>query len=177
MPKLEYLPYAGGRFHFPRAADAGTRAGWIQILAQFPMHLRAAVLGLDRENLDTPIQSNGQTIRHLIHHLADTHLNGFLQFKMARFGGHPANSDRDTDDWVDTPDYQVPISYSMQILRGLHHRWAQLLRNLGEEEWSCTMPHPGHSEPVRLDSALAFYAWHCNHYLGKITSWRRHNDC
>lgn len=176
-PKLEQVRFSPGRFIVPETVTDPIRQKWIELLANFPAQLRAAVLGLDRANLDRPYRSDGKTIRQLVHYLSDANVLGFLQFKSALSLKEANVLNLPNRAWLEEADCTVPISYSIQVLRGVHYRWAQLLRKLRKEDWQQVVPHPTQRDTVSLDGVLAYYAWHCAHHLNQITRWRRQNDC
>ena len=162
-----------GRLQRVPALDAAGRAEAIEHIAGLPALLGPAVRGLSDEQLDTPYREGGWTVRQLVHHLADSHMNAFLRFKLVVTEDNPPLKGYDQNAWADTVDGRtLPIAPSLAILEGMHARWAEFLRALGPEAFA----RPGlHSEngSITLDTLLQIYSWHGRHHVAHVTELRK----
>ena len=146
-----------------------------ELIAQFaaaPARLRAAVAGLNDAQLDTPYREGGWTVRQLAHHVADSHMNGYIRVKFALTEDVPTIKAYDENTWVklgDTP--ATPIETSLNLLEALHERWANLFRSLTLEEFARTFRHP-ELGTLSLNRQLALYAWHGRHHTAHVTALR-----
>lgn len=163
------LQYPIGQFAYEGKADAGQIAAWIEEIERLPVRLREAVSGLDEGQLDTPYREGGWTIRQVVHHLADSHMNSFVRFKLALTEDHPTIRPYYEDRWAELADsVHVPVGVSLTLLEALHERWVVLLRSLDEETCSRTFYHPESKETIQLGYNIGVYAWHGNHHLAHI---------
>jgi uncharacterized damage-inducible protein DinB len=137
----------------------------------FPPILRAAVDGLNDQQLDTRYRDGGWTARQVVHHVADSHANAYLRFKWLATEDHPTIKIYDQDVWASLPDSLLSVESSLRLLDGLHERWAGFLESLPAEAWSRTGMHPERGE-VSLDNLLEIYSWHGAHHAGQITDLR-----
>jgi uncharacterized damage-inducible protein DinB len=133
--------------------------------------IRAAVQGLNDEQLDTPYRDGGWTVRQVVHHLADSHANAYLRFRWLVTEDYPTIKTYDQDVWAALPDSQLPVGSSLKLLDGLHERWSGFLAALPDEAWSRRGMHPERGE-VSLDDLLEIYADHGAHHAGQITDLR-----
>ena len=141
-------------------------------IEQAPSNLRAAVRGLSDGQLDTPYREGGWTVRQVVHHLPDSHMNSYIRFKLALTEDDPAIKPYMEDRWADLPDSkQAAIDVSLALLDALHQRWLMVLRNMPESAWRRAFLHP-ELGPTTLDKALALYAWHGRHHVAHITQLR-----
>lgn len=153
----------------PTATD---RSEKINRIRDLPSALENLVLDLDDAQLDTPYRDGGWTVRQVVHHLADSHLNGYARMKWILTEDRPALKTYEQDDWAKLPDYtELPIEPSLAILRGLHARWAMLLDRLPDSTWSRTAQHPEVGD-VSLDDLLDLYARHGESHMGQIAKLR-----
>ncbi|RIH77669.1 putative metal-dependent hydrolase YfiT [Calidithermus terrae] len=165
--------YPIGRFQAPPVITPEVREGWLQVLAQTPAHLRAAVEGLSEAQLDTPYREGGWTVRQVVHHVPDSHLNSYVRFKLALTEEAPAIKPYDEQAWARLADSRdTPVEVSLRLLEALHRRWVVLLRGLKEEDWQRSFVHP-ESGPTTLARALGLYAWHGSHHVAHITELRK----
>lgn len=142
----------------------------IEQIAEAPERLRAAVHGLAHEQLDTPYRHGGWTVRQVIHHVPDSHLNAYLRFKLALTEDTPTIKLYAEDLWAELPDTgRTAPEISLSLLDALHKRWVILLRSLGSADWERTLHHPEKGR-LTLDQMLAIYAWHGRHHVAHITS-------
>ena len=154
--------------------DRGSRTAYMAHLATLPDQVRAAITGLSATQLDTPYRPGGWTVRQLVHHLPDSHLNAYARFKFALTEDNPIIKPYDEAAWAELPDATAtPPAVSMALLEALHIRWVQLLRNLNDAQWQRTFFHPGTGKTFTLDQTLVLYSWHSRHHLAHITELRR----
>ena len=163
--------YPIGKFTFDRDATPQKRAGWIQEITAAPAALRKAVAGLTPAQLDTRYRDGGWTVRQVVHHLADSHMNSFVRFKLALTEDTPQIKPYSQDAWVTLADAQGDIGTSLSILEGLHARWTALLLSMKPEDFSRTFMHPENG-PTTLDRAMQIYCWHGKHHTAHITTLR-----
>ena len=165
--------YPVGKFQFPAVVTADDRRTYIDQIAQTPARLRAAVAGLSDEQLETRYRPDGWTVRQVVHHVPDSHLNSYCRFKLALTEDQPAIKSYAEDRWAELPDGRGgPVEVSLRLLECLHSRWVALLRSLTEDEWKRTFHHSDLGL-VRLDQNAALYAWHGRHHEAHITSLRQ----
>lgn len=168
-PTLEELRFPLGRFEMPPDPVAASGAG-IERIAALPAELREAVAALSNEQLDTPYRPDGWTLRQVIHHIADSHLNSYLRFKLAATEERPRVRLYDEALWAELEDGRLgPVEASLALLESLHQRWVIFLRSLDADGLSRTFVHPDYGE-LTVAQNIAIYAWHGRHHLGHITS-------
>ena len=166
------LRFPIGEFSFPDSVSAGERDAHIASIRMLPERLRAAISGLEEVKYTEPYRPGGWNTRQVIHHLADSHMNSYIRFKLALTEDNPTIKPYDEAAWAELPDGDdAPIAWSIQIIEAVHVRWTYLLERLGEEDWTRTFRHPVLGE-VTLFGALAMYAWHGEHHVAHITSMR-----
>ena len=169
---LSDLQFPIGRFALDGEITAERRLQWIAEIEQTPANLRAAVAGLSGEQFDTPYRPGGWTVRQVVHHLPDSHLNSYVRFKLAMTEERPTIKPYDEARWAETEDGRSgPIEVSLALLKSLHQRWTLMLRSMRPEEWSRRFLHPELGERS-LDASLALYAWHGRHHVAHISSLR-----
>jgi uncharacterized damage-inducible protein DinB len=166
---VEDLRYPIGHYQPTVPATPGSRAGLIAQLADLPSSIRRVVEDLSEEQLDTPYREGGWTVRQVVHHLPDSHLNSYVRFKLALTEDEPTIKPYDESAWARLPDSRGPIEPSLRLLEGLHERWVSLLRSLAPEDFARTYRHPEHGTVRDLDWTLGLYAWHGRHHLAHIT--------
>jgi uncharacterized damage-inducible protein DinB len=170
---MDDLRYPVGRFTRPQGPlgdDARRRA--IDTIAAAPERLREAVHGLDDAQLDTPYRPGGWTVRQVVHHVPDSHLNAYVRFKLALTEDDPTIKPYDEARWAMLDDTRLtPIETSLTMLDVLHDRWVRLLRSMKPAEFSRGLMHP-ESGPMTLDQMLALYEWHGRHHVAHVTGLR-----
>lgn len=167
----ESLRYPIGKFQPPSQYSATVIEESIVAIEKFPHALRNEVIRLSGEQLDTPYRPGGWSIRQVVHHCADSHLNALLRFKLALTEETPEVKPYNEKLFAELPDSKfMRIDPSLDLLEGLHKRWASLLRGMSAEQFSRTYFHPEHKKAFALNEATAMYAWHCNHHLAHIRS-------
>ena len=165
---LEKLRYPIGHYEPPSRIDQHQTERWINDIEALPADLRKAVEGLNDTQLDTPYRPGGWTIRQVVHHLPDSHMNSFIRFKWALTEDRPSIKAYFEDRWAELPDYATaPVSVSLDLLEALHRRWVTLLRSLTRQDLDRTFIHP-ESGPANLAETIGSYAWHGRHHLAHI---------
>lgn len=172
----EGLRYPIGQFSYEGELTAARRRALIAEIAEAPSMLRIAVAGLTPEQLDTQYRPGGWTVRQVVHHVPDSHLNSYTRFKLALTENEPMIRTYEEDRWAYLPDSRAtPIEVSLALLEALHERWVILLRALTGEDFRRTFRHPDLGL-VSLDKALALYAWHGRHHVAHVTRLREQRD-
>lgn len=167
------LRYPIGRLKRVASLTERERAAAIDSIDATPIRLRAALLGLTPEQLDTPYRPGGWSVRQLVHHIADSHLNSYVRFKLALTEDNPAIKTYDEARWAELEDGRTtPVEVSLALIEALHDRWVRLLRSLKPEDFARTLVHPDHG-PMSLDSLLNLYDWHGKHHIAHITELRK----
>lgn len=167
------LRFPIGKFSYAGPPNGEQKQKFIDDIAQTPANLRAAVKGLSNEQLDTPYRPEGWSVRQLVHHVPDSHLNSYIRFKLALTEDEPMIKPYAEDRWADLADSQTtPIEVSLTLLESLHDRWVRLLRSLTPEQWHRSFRHPDLG-PMNLEKTLALYAWHGKHHVAHITELRK----
>jgi hypothetical protein len=163
--------YPAGAFEPEQSLSATRRDELIAVIAGAPATLEQAVFGLTEEQLDTRYKN--WTIRQIVHHLADSHVNSYIRFKWALTEDLPTIKPYHDGRWAELQDSRSGnVRAPLALLAGLHACWVQLMRSLSGEQFARAFFHPETGETVRLDAALCYYAWHCRHHRGQIT-WLR----
>ncbi len=166
------LRYPIGRFERTDHVNAAQRATWIDAVAAAPAKLRRAVAGLSDAQLDTPYRPGGWTVRQVVHHVPDSHLNAYVRFRLGLTEDAPTITTYDEARWAELPDARtLPPAVSLSLLETLHERWVTLLHGLDDEQFSRTITHPEMGQ-LPLDVLLALYAWHGAHHVAHITALR-----
>lgn len=166
------LRYPMGKFHWKGALNDADRAELIAQIADTPARLREAVKGLTPEQLDTPYRPEGWTVRQVVHHLPDSHMNSYVRFKLALTEDAPAIKTYDEALWARLPDSaSTPVETSLTLLEALHERWVILLRSMSQSDFARKVNHPEHGL-INLDYLLAIYGWHGRHHVAHVTSLR-----
>jgi uncharacterized damage-inducible protein DinB len=163
--------YPVGRFKLPEAVTPHQRMAAVAALAELPGRLREAVEGLDRGQFDTPYREGGWTVRQVVHHVADSHMNGLLRIKLALTEDWPSITGYDEKAWAMLKDSSAPVDWSVALLENIHARWVMLLESLDEEQWQRGFKHPERG-PSTVEAAVVLYAWHSRHHVAHITALR-----
>jgi len=168
----EDLRYPVGKLQEEGPLGDERRLELIEQIAEAPERLRAAVHGLSAEQLDTPYRHGGWTVRQVLHHVPDSHLNAYVRFKLALTEDSPTIKPYAEDLWAALPDTgRTAPEISLALLDALHKRWVILLRTIDAAGWSRTLRHPERGL-LTLDQVLVTYAWHGRHHVAHITSLR-----
>lgn len=172
------LQYPIGKFAWNRRgegslASEAERQQWLSDIEETPTRLWAAVTGLTEAQLDTPYRPGGWTVRQVVHHLADSHLNSYVRFRLALTEDEPTIKPYGQELWANLSDARTaPAELSLTLLDTLHQRWVLLLRSLKPEDFSRALKHPELGR-VTLEKYLALYAWHGKHHVAHITGLRQ----
>jgi hypothetical protein len=167
------LRYPVGRYQAPESITAAQREAWIAELQALPKNLKSAISGLDDAQLDTPYRPGGWSVRQVVHHLPDSHMNCYMRFRLALTEPSPVIKPYEESAWAELADAKAgPTAPSLQILEGLHARWVALLTSLTETDFARTFRHPELGGEIRLDWALGLYDWHSRHHLAQIAALR-----
>jgi len=168
----EDLQYPIGRFKAPVVVEPLQLEQWIDEIAATPGLVREAVGGLSVEQLDTPYRAGGWTGRQVVHHLADSHLNAYVRFRLALTEDEPMIKPYDESRWAELSDARsAPIEPSLELLDGLHARWVSLMRNLSPADWRRRFRHP-QRDVLSLAHDAGLYAWHGRHHVAHIMALR-----
>ena len=170
MSDLDKLRYPVGRMERPATPlDAGTRATHLQTIEQLPARIRSLVAGLTDAQLDTPYRPGGWTVRQVVHHIPDSHLNAYIRMKLALTEDTPAIKTYHEELWAELPEAKAgDVDPSLALLDGLHRRWIAFLRAVPEKDLTKAFVHPEWGR-VPVDEAIAMYAWHCRHHTAHIS--------
>jgi len=167
------LRYPTGKFTFDPDVRPEKRSAAIGAIREAPAALRAAVRGLNDSQLNTPYRPGGWTVRQVVHHVPESHMNAYTRFKLAITEDNPTIKPYDEDAWSKLPDVsKEPIETSLVLLDALHKRWVTLLETMRPEEFGRTLFHPELKKELTLDFLLQMYAWHGKHHAAHITGLR-----
>lgn len=169
------LRYPIGRRPPTTALTDAERQAALDDIAAAPARLRAAVRGLTETQLDTPYRPDGWTVRQVVHHVPDSHLNAYIRTKLALTEDNPTIKPYDEKAWAELEDTRrAPIETSLMIMDGVHERWMYLLRAMAPSDFARTIVHPENGV-MSVDQILTTYAWHGKHHVAHITSLRERN--
>ena len=168
----EDLSYPIGRF-LAQAPSAERRRRAIADIGALPGHLSTAILGLSDAQLDTPYRPGGWTVRQVVHHVADSHMNAFIRFKLALTEDRPMVPAYDEKKFAALADVQLPVAVSLELVRGLHARWLAIYGTLTDDDWQRTFVHPEYTDPLTLDWQVQMYGWHSRHHVAHVTALRQ----
>lgn len=168
------LRYPVGKFSWDAPISEADHPKLIAAIAETPAALRSAVKGLSREQVDTPYRPGGWTVKQVVHHVPDSHMNAYTRFKHALTEEVPTIKTYEESAWAELPDSQkVPIEVSLDLLDALHLRWLALLRSMDQAQFKRQLRHPEHGRVLSLEQMLGLYAWHGRHHVAHITSLRK----
>ena len=167
------LRYPIGRFARPASFTEASRAAAIAAIADTPMRLRDAVHGLSDMQLNTPYRPEGWTVRQVVHHVPDSHINAYVRTRLALTEENPAVKTYDETKWAELADAKsMPVDVSLAMLEAIHARWVTLLRAMTPAQFSRTFNHPENG-PTTLDTMVAMYGWHGAHHVAHLRELRR----
>jgi len=166
---MDKLRYPIGKFEYDRSSGSKEINVWISDIDRLPDRLDKAVIHLSEEQLNTPYREGGWTVKQVVHHLADSHMNAIIRVKLLLTEDEPEIKAYDEKAWAKLRDNDLPIEVSQNIIRGVHKRWVRVLEFVSEDEWKKTLRHPEKGE-MSLKKLTAHYAWHGNHHLAHITT-------
>ena len=165
---MEDPRYPIGKYE-PRPYDELLLKDWLQDIHDLPQLLEYAITNLDEAQLDTPYRDGGWTVKQLVHHVADSHMNAYIRCKLALTEEHPTIKPYFENRWAELKDgKQFPIMISLQLLTALHFRWVYLLRSLYETDFRKSFFHPESKRIILLEEVIGVYAWHGRHHTAHI---------
>ena len=168
------LRYPIGRFTPVIPITDAMRHAAIEEMAALPSRMRNAVAGLTDAQLDTPYRPDGWTVRQVVHHVPDSHVNAYIRLKLALTENMPTITPYNEQTWARLSDSRMPVEVSLSLLESVHARWAALCRDLKPPDWERAFIHPEYPDgPRTIDWLVQIYAWHSNHHLAHITSLRQ----
>lgn len=171
---LTDLRYPIGKLTLAEPVTAEQLEEWTDDIARTPAALRAAVEDLGAKQIETPYRPGGWTVRQLVHHMADSHMNAYTRFKLALTEDTPTIKPYDEAAWAELEDTSiVPLSVSLDLLDALHIKWIALIRSLSPEQLRRDFHHPEKKRAMRLDTAMGLYAWHGKHHVAHVTALRQ----
>lgn len=173
---LEQLKYPIGTFAAPTTITPDLLAAWIADIAAFPEKLKEEVSPLNEQQLNCTYRPGGWSIRQVVHHCADSHMNSVIRFKLALTEEVPTIKPYKEDQWAQLSDAQMPVAPSLQLLEALHSRWVNLLNNLTEQELTRCYYHPEQQKEIDLRTTIGLYAWHSNHHLAHVKQAKRQHS-
>lgn len=167
---LDALKYPIGNFVVPLNITPEMKRLWIAEIASFPDRLQNEVSALNDVQLDTSYRPGGWSLRQVVHHCADSHMNSFIRFKLALTEENPVIKPYFEDRWAELQDSKImDVNLSISILKGLHARWVCLLTGMNEYDFMKIFIHPEQDRKITLAETTGLYAWHGNHHLGHIS--------
>lgn len=170
VPDLRYPIgiYTPGPFSFK------LKESWLVDIRYLPLHLEQSLINLDEGQLRTPYREGGWTVQQVVHHIADSHMNAFIRFRLGLTEERPVIKPYDENRWALLPDVsRVPVNVSVTLLHALHLRWYQMLCEVPDSDWNVrSVYHPEQAREMDLWYLLGLYAWHGRHHVAHITSLR-----
>ncbi len=168
----EDVRYPIGKY-IPQPFSEEQKQKWLLDIKFLPTDLEQAVLNLDEQQLLTPYRDGGWTLKQVVHHVADSHMNAYIRFKLGLTEVNPAIKPYEEKEWAMMDDvHSLPINISFTLLHALHTRWVAAITNLTEEQWNRTVFHPEHKKEMTIWFLLGMYAWHGKHHTAHITALR-----
>ncbi len=165
--------YPVGKFSFEGPLSEEQKTRFLDEIEQTPARLKAAVQGLSQQQLDMPYREGGWTVRQVVHHVPDSHMNSYMRFKLALTEEEHTIRTYMEDRWAELPEARTaPIELSLGLLENLHKRWMLMLRAIPEADWKRTFRHPALGL-MNLERTLALYAWHGRHHVAHVTELRK----
>ncbi|MFA6088150.1 YfiT family bacillithiol transferase [Mucilaginibacter sp.] len=165
----EQMRYPIGKFVPPVTYITEDITRWINEIHILPGKIRNAIMTLTEAQLNTQYRTGGWTLRQVVHHIADSHMNSLTRFKLALTEDNPTIKPYDEAGWAIQPDYRLPVEPSLRMLEGIHQHMVALFESFTENEWNRTFIHPASGSVMSLKKNLALYAWHGNHHLAHLT--------
>jgi len=165
--------YPIGKFQAKESYSTEEIKKLIAKIEMLPARLEDAITNLSNEQQDTPYREGGWTVRQVVHHLSDSHMNAYIRTKWALTENTPMIKAYDQKSWAETPDTKMPVTASIMLLRSLHKKWAEILKQLSSQDLSKAYIHPETNKHIPLSQMIANYAWHGDHHLAHINSLKR----
>jgi uncharacterized damage-inducible protein DinB len=168
----EDLRYPIGKYETEEYSEE-VKESWLADLRYLPNSMEDAIQNLDEQQLQTPYRPDGWTVHQLVHHVADSHMNAYIRFKLGFTEENPTIRPYEEKAWAKTSDVQeLPVNISITLLFALHRRWSEFLDHFTDEDWNRTIFHPQQNKQMTLWQLLGLYAWHSRHHTAHITSLR-----
>lgn len=168
--------YPIGKYE-PQAFSQQQKEAWFADIQYLPNELETSIINLDEAQLDTPYRDGGWTLKQVVHHVADSHINALIRFKLCLTETNPTIKPYLENEWAKLDDVKaIPINVSITILFGIHQRWLATIKNLKDEDWNRTVVHPEHNKQMTLWYLLGMYAWHGKHHTAHINMLRAINN-
>ena len=168
MIDIEHLKFPVGRFILPESIDSAQIQEAVNYLIDFPSYMETAVDGKTEDYLNSQYRPGGWTIKQVIHHVADSHMNAFIRFKLALTEENPTVKGYDEGAWSNLPDSQLGIACSLAIIKAIHFKWGVLLSAMQEVDFQKTFFHPEKQRSQTLAEVALMYAWHGKHHLAHV---------
>lgn len=174
QPDIQKLKYPIGEYNPKENYSADDLKWYINTIELFPAKIKQAVKGLSDEQLNTQYRDGGWTIRQVVHHVVDSHINSYTRFKLALTEDNPEIRPYDEAIWAELPEAKTgPVELSIPLLEALHKRWVVMLKNIPDQQFERKLYHPGSKTEMTIASLLHLYAWHCDHHLAHITNLKK----
>lgn len=166
------LSYPIGKY-IPQPFSQSQLQEWLLDIETLPLQLEYAITNLDEAQLDTQYRPGGWTVKQLVHHVADSHMNAYIRFKLGLTENNPPIKPYDQGAWAELKDtHNLPVNISLTLLHALHKRWYEVLVNIQQEEWDRTVYHTEHKKDMTLWYLLGMYAWHSKHHVAHVRALR-----
>lgn len=166
MSFLDELSFPIGPYNPPHEVTPEHRQKWVDSLESFPDNLEKAIAWLTTAQLDTPYRPEGWTVRQLVHHIADSHMNAYIRIKLGLTENEPSIKTYDQDAWAELKDATLSVEISLKLITALHSRWVAVLKDI--KDWSLCVYNPDRAALLSLDDLTGYYAWHAEHHLAHI---------
>lgn len=167
--EIEKLRYPIGTYKAPEIISDLQLSNWLNEIESLPAELQKATSNLTKSDLDKTYRPDGWTIKQVIHHVADSHINSYIRFKLAVTEENPTIRPYYEDRWAECEEARnADVSISLDILQALHKRWVMFLRSLNENDWQTTYYHPENKKTSTLKEVAGLYAWHGKHHLNHV---------
>ncbi|MDX5338187.1 MAG: putative metal-dependent hydrolase [Cyclobacteriaceae bacterium] len=165
---IEFLKYPIGKFQLPEEITSEKIREAIETIKNFPKNLFSAVSPLAVAQLDTPYRPGGWTVRQLVHHCADSHMNAFVRFKLALTEDNPTIKPYEEAEWAKLADYSLPVEPALTLIKAIHHKLGTLMDSMSADDFERTYFHPESKRTQTLGEVALMYSWHSQHHLAHI---------
>lgn len=177
MENIEALKYPIGKFDYPLQFDALVAHESVKMLSEFPARLIALVEDLNEQQLQTPYRAGGWTVKQTIHHIADSHMNAYIRFKLTLTEDMPTIKPYAEAPWAELNDSKITdVAVSLTLLDAVHQRWVNVMQGMGDDDFNRKYFHPDYKKEFTLWGALALYDWHANHHYAHIANLIKRNN-
>ena len=156
----------------PKPYSDKQRDEWLAEILFLPRKLEMAILNLDEQQLNTPYREGGWNVKQVVHHVADSHMNAYIRFKLGLTEDNPTIKPYEEALWAELSDYNMAVNISLTLLHAMHNRWYDFLKHMKTEDWNRTVFHPQHQKQITLWHLLGMYAWHGLHHTAHVTALR-----